>query len=66
MVPSEDLSAWATTPANWDYTEKDTDFPLISSQVVTDGFNFLCLPPPDKRDGALQVSIDRQLCTSTF
>jgi len=54
MVPSEDLSAWATTPANWYYTEKDTDFPLISSQVVTDGFNFLCLPPPDKRDGALQ------------
>lgn len=50
VTTAEALVNWVTDARKWNYTQHDFDYPSISSQVVTSGFNFLCTPPPDKTD----------------
>jgi hypothetical protein len=57
VVTPQDLVMWVTQTLNWNYTKNDYDIPVISSQVVTKGFNFLCEPPPDKQDAVVIVSV---------
>jgi hypothetical protein len=53
---SADLVNWVTEPSQWGFTKRDYDYPAITSQVVTNGFNFLCEPPPDQTDEVINVS----------